>query len=251
MTDLELHLSSEPRPKVLVASHERSGTHFLMNTLERCFGYLADPWVDLDFGLGLDFHDPAALDRLFAAVAGKPVRELFKSHHAFGFLAPVLGVWRDELRVLYVYRHPRAVMQSLHRFQRGLARDEGPRAASAGELMRAEPRGAMLRYQKEQAPSVLHRWRRHVEEWLEGGPELGVLPVRYEALDGRFEETVAELGGHLGVTPAAIERPPADRGVVRPSTPRERAAAEAAWSDADEGWLQEVAGPALERFGIG
>lgn len=249
MISLDVQLAAEPRRKALVVAHERSGTHFLMNTLALCFGYVSDPWVNLDFGLGLNFHDPAAVRRLFAAFAGKPVLEVFKSHHAFGFLAPELGRLRDEFAVFYVYRHPRALMESLLRYQRGVGWDDGPRARSAGELMRSAPRGAMLRYQKEQAPSVLHRWRRHVEEWTEAGPDLGVVPISYEALNRRFEATVGEIAARLGFGPDRVERPPRDRGVVQPASDA-AGAPSAGWSAADEAFLLEVAGPTLERLGL-
>ncbi len=34
--------------KGMVVSHERSGTHFLMNTLALNFGYIAKPWINFD-----------------------------------------------------------------------------------------------------------------------------------------------------------------------------------------------------------
>jgi len=31
---------------VMVVSHQRSGTHFMMNTVAACFGYVSNPWLD-------------------------------------------------------------------------------------------------------------------------------------------------------------------------------------------------------------
>ena len=37
------------KPKVMVVSHERSGTHFLMNTIALNFDYISAPWINLDW----------------------------------------------------------------------------------------------------------------------------------------------------------------------------------------------------------
>ena len=38
-----LALFPDERPAVMVVSHERSGTHFLMNALAACYGYVSRP----------------------------------------------------------------------------------------------------------------------------------------------------------------------------------------------------------------
>ena len=41
---------TDPREKkIIVFSHERSGTHFLMNTIGENFGYNNLQWIDIDF----------------------------------------------------------------------------------------------------------------------------------------------------------------------------------------------------------
>ena len=45
--EADLALFGEERPAVMVVSHERSGTHFLMNALAACYGYVSAPWVNL------------------------------------------------------------------------------------------------------------------------------------------------------------------------------------------------------------
>src|SRR5215469_1383683 len=58
----------EMRPAVMVVSHERSGTHFLMNALASCYGYVSAPWVDFDrptFNINY-FYLPEVQDLLLA-----------------------------------------------------------------------------------------------------------------------------------------------------------------------------------------
>ena len=68
---LQLTVSDEPRRKVAVISHERSGTHFLMNTLAANCDLIAKPWWDLDLGLPVTMADlDTALKRTFSGVFG-------------------------------------------------------------------------------------------------------------------------------------------------------------------------------------
>ena len=47
---------------VLVVSHERSGTHFLMNSIARGYGYTSTPWVDMDYdSMPINFFHPPAI----------------------------------------------------------------------------------------------------------------------------------------------------------------------------------------------
>ena len=60
-------MESRKTKKVIVISHERSGTHFLMDTIALNFGYVGDfdergaaRWIDLD-GRGINFADPVEM----------------------------------------------------------------------------------------------------------------------------------------------------------------------------------------------
>ena len=44
-----LQLAPEDVKKAMIVSHERSGTHFLMNTLDKNFPYISQPWINFDF----------------------------------------------------------------------------------------------------------------------------------------------------------------------------------------------------------
>ena len=55
LLEFNINLFETDRPKVLVVSHERSGTHFMMNSLAANFGYVANPFMNLDSSLGVNF----------------------------------------------------------------------------------------------------------------------------------------------------------------------------------------------------
>jgi hypothetical protein len=209
-------LGDVPGKKGMVISHERSGTHFLMNTLAMNFGYIAQPWINFDYQLGLNFYATKSLRRFFAKMRGKPILNLVKAHHQFAFFEPLIDELAEDFHIFYVYRDPRDVMASFRRMLSSLPWDEGPKETSTATFMRTAPRGALLRYQKDQVPTMLHRWQTHVEGWLEaaGDSDARIITLRYEDLNLDFDATVRSLGTRIGRPVDMPERPAKDENVV-------------------------------------
>ncbi len=213
-------LGAAGRKKAMVVSHERSGTHFLMNTLAANFGYVSAPWFNFDFDTGLNFHSPENLAAFFRQLKGRPVLNIFKSHHEAGFLLPLLPTLLAEFSIFYIYRDPRDVMVSFWRLVCSLPWDEGPKTETAADFVTAPPRGAMLRYQKRQAPSILHRWKRHVAGWTFDLPAAvtdRIHYVRYEDLNLDFDRTVRRLSKRIDIpAPDRPVRPNRSQNVILP-----------------------------------
>lgn len=250
MVQLQLRVSRTPRPKVIVVSHERSGTHFLMNTLAANFGYVVEPFINLDFELGLNFHSPDALGNFFLRLREQHVLNLTKSHHSVGFYDAFLPQLADAgYQLLYIHRDPRDVMLSFWRFLQHWNWDEGPRTDTIGQFLRAAPRGNLLRYQKEQWPSMVHRWQAHVQPWRERiaeatGGHLHV--VDFADLSDRFEDTVAQLAEILALpAPATPQRPDPRSHVVLPPGVGPPRAGRDALTPEDLDYLEEVLGGPL------
>lgn len=242
---MEPHIAD--RPRLMVVSHERSGTHFAMNALAENAGYISDPWINLDFQTGLNLHAPRVMAGVFAKYAAKPSLNLVKSHHQLAFFDPVLDGILKDFRIVYVVRHPRGLMPSLMRYLNAWAWDEGPRCATPSELIRAEPSGAMLRYQKRQVPNMVARWRAHVEPWVERAARApGISILRYEDLDDRFDATMASLLAKLGLPSGAMKKPDARQKVVLPNQAHGEPGY--AWSEGDLAFIQNQAGPILAQL---
>ena len=76
-----LALFPDERPAVMVVSHERSGTHFLMNALAACYGYVSAPWINLDrLTLNINYFYPPELREALLALASQPMANVVKSH---------------------------------------------------------------------------------------------------------------------------------------------------------------------------
>lgn len=245
-------LGNIPGKKGMVISHERSGTHFLMNTLALNFGYIAAPWINFDYELGLNFHSTKSLQGFFAVMRGRPILNLVKSHHQFEFFAPLINELAKEFHIFYVYRDPRDVMVSFWRMINSFGWDEGPKEKTAAAFMRAAPRGGLMRYQKAQFPTMLHRWQAHVEGWLTNTATDGdrrIIPIRYEDLNLDFENTVAGIGARIGHSVAAPRRPDKNENVVVPGRGLVGGNKDL-FSSGDQDFVIEVAGDTIAKFGM-
>ena len=215
--------AAPPRPPsrrlkpALVVSHERSGTHFVMNALSYAYGYTAEPWIDVDWhNSAIDLSSPSGLASSLEVQAGDPLFRLLKSHHSAELLGEALDQMTEPFAIVYVYREPGAVMTSLWRHLHELAWNEGPKVADPLALAKAEPLGRLTRYQAQPYPTMLARWAAHVEGWLKrADADTRITPVRYEDLNDDYEATVAALAGVIGREPLTPRlRPPADVNVI-------------------------------------
>lgn len=199
----------EKRPATMVVSHERSGTHFLMNALAACYGYVSDPWLNLDYNtLNINYHSPLIFRRTLLEMAEQPMANVGKAHHAVEFFAGELERLTSRYVVFTIYRDPVAVLLSYWRFLHRWHWVEGPKVADPITFARAEPCGRMLRYQIRQHPNLMRRWAAHVEGWLAAAAAFPrVVALRYEDLEAHYEETMLGLAPLLGRAPHALTRP--------------------------------------------
>jgi hypothetical protein len=214
--DGKFALFDEMRPAALVVSHERSGTHFLMNSLASCYGYVTTPWIDFDrptFNINY-FYSPEVRD-LLLALADRPMANVVKSHHVADFFAEELRKIAERYVVFVVCRHPAAVMLSFWRFLHQWPWNEGPKSLDPLAFARSEPCGRLMRFQMRQAASMLHRWAAHVDGWLDAATACPrIVVVRYEDLDEKYEQTVRSFAEPLEHTPQSIARPSRDYNVI-------------------------------------
>ncbi len=216
MQEIKLRLGEGFSKKAAVVGHERSGTHFLMNTLALNFGYFAKPWWNFDFELSLNFHSSENLFEYLKQVHDKPVINILKSHHHIDFFSDFIDYFASQFHIIYIFRDPRDVMISFRKLIQDLPWEEGPKTSSISEFIRSAPCAAIMRFQKKQEQTVLHRWQSHVNGWLKLAENNGnkIIPVRYEDLNLEFEKTVERIGESLGEMKSPPVRPDVDDNVI-------------------------------------
>ncbi|MEG3617923.1 sulfotransferase domain-containing protein [Magnetovibrio sp. PR-2] len=242
------------RPTAAVISHERSGTHFLINTLSASFNYLpVDNRLDVDtYTVNINFFAPEAILEFFNQIKQHNVANVLKSHHSADFLEPVIETAVDTCAILYIYRHPRDVMHSMWRLLKNYTWHEGPVCPTPADMMRAQPEGHLMRYQMYQAENMLHRWDRHVNGWFDlaekyGSRGKGIHLVRYEDLRDDYEGTVKKLGADaIGCAPTSLIPPNKIEGVI---VPQAMDSTKIEWQDEDLKYIETTCAKTLERLG--
>lgn len=210
-------LGPEWTKKAMVISHERSGTHFLMNTLADNFRYVSMPWINLDFDNPVNYYSPENIKGFLECMNGKPVLNIVKSHHPVDFLLPVLPEILQEFHLFYVYRDGDEVMESLCRHLKTEDWDMGPTVESGEILARTMPSGALLRYQKRQYGTMWERWQEHVNGWtgLPDGLRGDIIYIPFQALKDDFENVVRYIAQRIGrQAPEKIVKPDKEHRVV-------------------------------------
>lgn len=217
-----LSLVDAVKYKVLVASHERSGTHFLMNSMAANLGYIAEPWLNLDWELGINFFSPSSLWSFFSSLSDQQVGNVIKSHHAYGFFSPIAEQMGEEYRVVYIHRHVCETLASYWRLVQHSTWFEGPRHTTLSEFIRSKPQGGMARYQFQPAENLVQRWAIHVDGWIEAAKtNRFILAIGYHDLETQFEITLRRLAQFLDRDmPNEPMRPSPVKNVVLPRETR-------------------------------
>jgi len=179
------------RKKILVVSHERSGTHFLINTIAQSFNYLPQQ-IDLDNSQNVNWRNTDMARNWMQQFQGRFVANIFKSHHACSILTPLLPELHDEFHILYIQRDGRDVMTSFWIYLNRLAPGWGPRTRTIGEFMRASAVGGITQYQTDQREiTMLQRWVAHTSGW--NRLHMPVHYVSYEDLHSHHSDVLDRI----------------------------------------------------------
>jgi len=198
------HLSSARQPAPFyVVSHERSGTHFLINTL------LKNAVLKPDYHDSGEWGGPytsaaqdqfAHIDLLSANWAGITARASIIKTHAdrelFEFRYP-------KAKVVYVLRDPRDTLVSFYHYlkdppNQGFRWRGEHQYASVSEFLRRPP-SSFLRWcysRHGRSNTVAERWASHLKGWL-GAPDTVV--VQYEDLKTDFRGVLERLSPFLSL----------------------------------------------------
>ena len=234
------------RKKILVVSHERSGTHLLINAIAVNFGYLCLR-IDVDDTLLGPLVEPGNFSAWFREAGDEPLSNIFKSHHPFACYASDIPEFAERFHIFYIHRDGRDVMTSFWRYANKWQWEEAPKRDRVGDFMRAPPTGKITALDRHPAPTMLARWVNHVDGWLGAGAPWATI-IRYEDLLSDFEPALDTIGRALGTEPAHRTFP----GALFPSiAPWKKTAG--TWreyfADADRDYFQKHAGAAMARLG--
>lgn len=204
------------RPSALVVGHERSGNHFLMNALARAYGYIAEPWFNIDsYPHPINYHLPRTLQGMLLEYGMRRIANVGKTHHSVEFFTEILKPIQQRYVIFYVHRDPADVMLSFWRYIDRWNWREGPKRENPVDFALAEPEGQMMRYQMHQRRNLLDRWAAHAEGWVDAARnEPRMIVVAYRDLKDRYAETVQGFAGMLGEKPRDLSPPSRSKNVI-------------------------------------
>ena len=199
--------SSVPLP-LMVCSHERSGTHFLMNSLANRTNYTSNPYLNYDLyplGTFVNFFDKTATRNFLDSLSrtnsdGDQLHtsSIIKSH----FWASHLEYAEVPLPVkfIYIWREPAATLVSFWRYLHSCQWDEGPKTATPLELAQSRPSGQSQRYQSANHTSYFSRWANHVSDGISFcARHSDACIVRYEDLVRNYNQEMIDICQKLGI----------------------------------------------------
>ena len=149
-----------------MASHERSGTHCLMNTIALCTDYNSQCW-DFDpqsMGDLIDFNSGDSLREFFTGLEKNKYdsKRIVKSHFGAVKMEDTLA---SNTKIIYIYRDPISVFISFWKFLSHF-QDHGTVTVSPAELCLAKPSGWSTIYNDQFYENYFDRWLYHVAGWL-------------------------------------------------------------------------------------
>lgn len=240
--------------KVLVVSHERSGTHWLIDTIVSNF-LVDDPRrvparIDLDLPEVM-YCDPEEMKRALQFLPqGAPLDDIvlkhpFKSHHAFEFFEKIWDYVIEQYHVFYIARDGRDVMTSFWRHCWKVP-GVGPRTFDVTQFLNSQPHPPLDRYMAKLTASIAERWSNHVVSWMAHDLK-GVCYVKYEDMHRDFGAVVRKVASFMEVPEPERHYAPKLGGV----TPWRGQAG--SWKEFfgkhGEGWFRDYATPGMKLLG--
>ena len=208
---IKLSCSEKINEPLMVCSHERSGTHFLMNSIANCTYYTVNPFLNYDYiplGSIINFFHEGSVNRFFNYIStlkndqsssnsSTCVNSILKSH----FPLPLLGNnYIGKCKIAYIYRHPAELFISYWKFLHRWNWFEGPKLNSPLELMKAKPSGQSQRYQMQNYSNYFERWANHVisaNTACKNSPY--IFCINYKNLKNEYKNTIKSVTKNLNI----------------------------------------------------
>jgi hypothetical protein len=188
---------------IVVVSHERSGTHFLINTIARNFS-ITPGYIDIPRKNNKEYDNKwynkyrKEVRKFCESKYNKDAGRIFKTHHQTWFFEPYMGQFKKHFHVFYIVRDPRDVFVSCFYYFNRHNKDF-PVTKTVGDLLRTKPYEHNWDSGRSfiKSESMVERWCRHVSGWIEQGVNI----ITYSDLKRKFDKQVDKIGKVIGKKP--------------------------------------------------
>ena len=202
---------------IFVCSHERSGTHFLMNSIAKNTNYSVSPYLNFDLiplGGTVNFYSNDHVKNFMDEISNINIKNkkyglssLIKTHHPSYIFENLFN--NKGFFFFYIYRDPVETLLSFWKFMHHWNWHEGPKLDTPLKFVRIEPEGQMQRYQRKSYINIFLRWANHLLEWIDASKKYkNIYLVNYKGLNLDFNSTINEILSFLEIPVNKIVKPP-------------------------------------------
>lgn len=194
-TSINISLKENTKKVIICVSHERSGTHFLMNSISCNSHYTVNPFLNFDnkpFGDVVNFFDNTDINNFFNKIAflkknqkNFGLASIVKSHHMPNNFDKLFD--NDKFIFINIFRDPFDTLLSFWKFIWRWDHHEGPKTESLFKFLSHKPEGQMLRYQLYTYDTIFDRWANHINSWYEYSQKYNnIIMINYRDLKNNF-----------------------------------------------------------------
>lgn len=195
--------SDSSNDQLLISSHERSGTHFLMNSIDSSFKhYSSKKFINFDYnrlGSFINFHSKTNLENFFLNLYKNKNVSIYKSHFNASFFANFDDNVIKKIKFIYIYRNLIQTMKSFWIYINNVEWNEGPKNNIFSKFCFEKPSGQLIRYSNIIADNLIERYFYNLKSWIEFSDKQNILFINYKDLDENYENTINKISEHLNL----------------------------------------------------
>jgi len=190
------------RKKILIASFQRSGTHFLINTLSDNLVDIDEGWIDVintTKNKWVNKVTPKNLptkirEQLIDQYYPNRINKCVKTHYQGSVLAKHIDELLQYYDIFYIIRDPKDNMVSCYNFYNKTKYEDFIKEPNFSKFLRKDISDARTEtqpfsYSIIKSENVIQKWSQHVDSWLKLKKK-GVHFIRYEDLKNDLEDTM-------------------------------------------------------------
>jgi len=192
--------------KVMVASFQRSGTHFLINTLASNFAGLEDGWVDVVHAednkwvkdLKPDNLREKIREQLIELYPESDMRQCVKTHYQAYFFQQFWDELCERYDLFYIVRDPRDTLAACFNYYNKTNYEVFIKEEDFSKFLRADLRDVRTEtqpysYSFIKPRNIVDKWQQHLISWLPYRDK-GVTFVHFSDLKNDLAGVLREIG---------------------------------------------------------
>ncbi len=191
--------------KILVVSFQRSGTHFLINTISDNIEGVDRGWVDVINTTGNKWVNSVTPDNLPSKIREQLIEKYYphemsrcvKTHYQGSVFEKNIDEILKYYDIFYIIRDPRDNMVSCYNFYNKTNFEDFIKEPDFSKFIRKDISSARTEtqpfsYSIKKANNIVKKWYQHVNSWIKL-KEKGVHFIKYEDLKYDFEKTMKQI----------------------------------------------------------